>query len=100
MPYSVSSGGANAVQAVSTQSDGKTFQQLREECLRGKKLFEDPDFPACDTSLFYSERVPINFEWKRPGVCIFQNLPGRLDHFKTGSARLMNDQVKTFLSRV
>ncbi|XP_067115997.1 calpain-9 isoform X1 [Osmerus mordax] len=67
MPYSVSSGGANAVQAVSTQSDGKTFQQLRQECLQKKKLFEDPDFPACEASLFYSERVPINFEWKRPG---------------------------------
>lgn len=72
MPYSVSSGGANAVQAVSTQSDGKTFQQLRQECLQKKKLFEDPDFPACDASLFYSERVPINFEWKRPGVCVLK----------------------------
>uniref|UniRef100_A0A8C9VQP1 Calpain 9 n=1 Tax=Scleropages formosus TaxID=113540 RepID=A0A8C9VQP1_SCLFO len=51
---------------VSSQSDGKTFEQLRQECLQKKKLFEDPDFPACDSSLFYSESVPINFEWKRP----------------------------------
>uniref|UniRef100_A0A8C9R2W9 Calpain 9 n=1 Tax=Scleropages formosus TaxID=113540 RepID=A0A8C9R2W9_SCLFO len=49
-----------------SQSDGKTFEQLRQECLQKKKLFEDPDFPACDSSLFYSESVPINFEWKRP----------------------------------
>uniref|UniRef100_A0A8C8MK52 Calpain 9 n=1 Tax=Oncorhynchus tshawytscha TaxID=74940 RepID=A0A8C8MK52_ONCTS len=47
--------------------DGKTFEQLRQECLQKKKLFEDPDFPACDSSLYYSQSVPINFEWKRPG---------------------------------
>lgn len=69
MPYNLpqSNGGANSVQAIPTQSDGKTFEQLRQECLQKKKLFEDPDFPACDSSLFFSERVPINFEWKRPG---------------------------------
>ncbi|NP_001117960.1 gill-specific calpain [Oncorhynchus mykiss] len=53
--------------SISTQADGKTFEQLRQECLQKKKLFEDPDFPACDSSLYYSQSVPINFEWKRPG---------------------------------
>uniref|UniRef100_A0A673GF00 Calpain-9-like n=1 Tax=Sinocyclocheilus rhinocerous TaxID=307959 RepID=A0A673GF00_9TELE len=54
----------------STQADGKTFEQLRLECLQKGKLFEDPDFPAVDDSLFFSQRVPVNFEWKRPGeVC-------------------------------
>uniref|UniRef100_A0A8C8JYF5 Calpain 9 n=1 Tax=Oncorhynchus tshawytscha TaxID=74940 RepID=A0A8C8JYF5_ONCTS len=53
--------------SISTQGDGKTFEQLRQECLQKKKLFEDPDFPACDSSLYYSQSVPINFEWKRPG---------------------------------
>uniref|UniRef100_A0A671QB64 TAF5-like RNA polymerase II p300/CBP-associated factor-associated factor 65 kDa subunit 5L n=1 Tax=Sinocyclocheilus anshuiensis TaxID=1608454 RepID=A0A671QB64_9TELE len=53
-----------------TQADGKTFEQLRQECLQRGKLFEDPDFPAVDDSLFYSQRVPVNFEWKRPGeIC-------------------------------
>uniref|UniRef100_A0A8C7C9D5 Calpain 9 n=1 Tax=Oncorhynchus kisutch TaxID=8019 RepID=A0A8C7C9D5_ONCKI len=55
------------VSSISTQGDGKTFEQLRQECLQKKKLFEDPDFPACDSSLYYSQSVPINFEWKRPG---------------------------------
>ncbi|XP_014031321.2 calpain-9 [Salmo salar] len=53
--------------SIGTQADGKTFEQLRQECLQKKKLFEDPDFPACDSSLYYSQSVPINFEWKRPG---------------------------------
>ncbi|KAG7493011.1 hypothetical protein MATL_G00020760 [Megalops atlanticus] len=68
MPYSstVSSRGLQPTKVVSTQSDGKTFEQLRQECLQRKVLFEDPDFPACDSSLFYSQSVPINFQWKRP----------------------------------
>nr|XP_023680698.1 calpain-9 [Paramormyrops kingsleyae] len=69
MPYQPT-GGPKPTAAISSQSDGKTFEQLRQECLQKKKLFEDPDFPACDSSLFYSEQVPINFEWKRPGeIC-------------------------------
>ncbi|XP_035770384.1 calpain-9 [Neolamprologus brichardi] len=53
-------------QAESTQSDGKSFEQLRHECLMKGVLFEDPDFPAKDSSLFFSEKVPVNIEWKRP----------------------------------
>uniref|UniRef100_A0A671L0D3 Calpain-9-like n=1 Tax=Sinocyclocheilus anshuiensis TaxID=1608454 RepID=A0A671L0D3_9TELE len=72
MPYSVTlpSGSGQATLVNSTQGDGKTFEQLRLECLQKGKLFEDPDFPAVDDSLFFSQRVPVNFEWKRPGeVC-------------------------------
>uniref|UniRef100_A0A8C1NJH9 Calpain 9 n=1 Tax=Cyprinus carpio TaxID=7962 RepID=A0A8C1NJH9_CYPCA len=72
MPYSVTlpSGSKKAALVESTQADGKTFEQLRQECLQKGKLFEDPDFPAVDDSLFYSQRVPVNFEWKRPGeIC-------------------------------
>uniref|UniRef100_A0A8C2IUV0 Calpain 9 n=1 Tax=Cyprinus carpio TaxID=7962 RepID=A0A8C2IUV0_CYPCA len=72
MPYSVTlpSGSKQAALVESTQADGKTSEQLRQECLQKGKLFEDPDFPAVDDSLFYSQRVPVNFEWKRPGeIC-------------------------------
>ncbi|XP_055014496.1 calpain-9 [Boleophthalmus pectinirostris] len=54
------------VQALITQSDGKSFEELRSECLQTGALFQDPDFPAEDKSLFFSESVPVNFEWKRP----------------------------------
>lgn len=71
MPYASTLFGAsgNKIQAVDTQADGKTYEQLRQECLQRNKLFEDPDFPAQGSSLFYSQSVPVNFEWKRPGVC-------------------------------
>lgn len=72
MPYSVTLPGGSGQTTVveSTQGDGKTYEQLRRECLQKGKLFEDPDFPAVDGSLFFSQRVPVNFEWKRPGeIC-------------------------------
>ncbi|KAL2086579.1 hypothetical protein ACEWY4_017638 [Coilia grayii] len=60
------SGPVKKPKAVSTQSDGRSFEEIRQDCLRKGILFEDPDFPAKDSSLFYSQSVPINFEWKRP----------------------------------
>uniref|UniRef100_A0A803VJN0 Calpain 9 n=1 Tax=Ficedula albicollis TaxID=59894 RepID=A0A803VJN0_FICAL len=50
-----------------TQSSGKGYEQLKRECLQRGVLFEDPDFPACNSSLFFSENPPIPFVWKRPG---------------------------------
>lgn len=49
-------------------SSGQTFEQLRQGCLQSGTLFEDPDFPATNGSLFYSERPQVPFVWKRPGV--------------------------------
>ncbi|XP_036292238.1 calpain-9 [Pipistrellus kuhlii] len=53
-----------------THSSGQSFEQLRRECLQKGVLFEDPDFPATSASLFYSERPPIPFVWKRPGEIV------------------------------
>ncbi len=36
--------------------------------LQSQQLFEDPEFPADNSSLFYSKRAPFSIEWKRPGV--------------------------------
>ncbi|RXM35491.1 Calpain-9 [Acipenser ruthenus] len=54
--------------ARSTQSDGKTYEELKRECLRKGVLFEDRDFPAADSSLFFSQKPRVPFEWKRPGI--------------------------------
>lgn len=59
--------------ARSTQSDGKTYEELKKECLRKGVLFEDRDFPAADSSLFFSQKPRVPFEWKRPGE--FQKNP-------------------------
>ncbi|XP_016051547.1 PREDICTED: calpain-9 isoform X2 [Miniopterus natalensis] len=56
--------------ARSTHSSGQSFEQLRQECLQKGLLFEDPDFPANSSSLFYSERPQIPFVWKRPGEIV------------------------------
>ncbi|XP_059691836.1 calpain-9 isoform X3 [Gavia stellata] len=52
--------------AHATHSSGKAYEELKQECLRRGVLFEDPDFPACNSSLFFSEKPPIPFIWKRP----------------------------------
>lgn len=52
--------------AKSIHSSGKTYEELRQECLRKGILFEDEDFPANDSSLFYTQKPNIPFVWKRP----------------------------------
>ncbi|KAK0096665.1 hypothetical protein PV326_004775 [Microctonus aethiopoides] len=42
------------------------FNTLRQECLSRGELFEDPEFPAVDSSLFFSKRPDRYIEWKRP----------------------------------
>lgn len=46
----------------------KTYEELHKKCLEKNILYEDPDFPPNESSLFYSQKVPIKFEWKRPRV--------------------------------
>ncbi|XP_042602430.1 calpain-3b isoform X1 [Cyprinus carpio] len=48
----------------------KDFQELRDKYVLKKVLFEDPLFPAQDSSLFFSEKFPLKLEWKRPSdIC-------------------------------
>uniref|UniRef100_A0A8B9CTD6 Calpain 9 n=1 Tax=Anser brachyrhynchus TaxID=132585 RepID=A0A8B9CTD6_9AVES len=54
-------------EARATHSSGKAYKELKQDCLRRGSLFEDPDFPASDASLFFSEKPPVPFLWKRPG---------------------------------
>lgn len=48
------------------------FAAERDRCLREKKLFEDPEFPAADSSIYFSKPPKKHIEWKRPGVCVFK----------------------------
>ncbi|XP_006894660.1 PREDICTED: calpain-9 [Elephantulus edwardii] len=56
--------------ARSIHSSGKSFEQLRQECLSSGVLFEDHDFPASCASLFYSQKPEVPFVWKRPGEIV------------------------------
>lgn len=53
----------------------KTFLELRDKYVKKKVIFEDPLFPANDSSLFYSHKPPMKIEWKRPSVSAPPNPP-------------------------
>ncbi|NWX95829.1 CAN5 protein, partial [Nothoprocta ornata] len=42
------------------------YQELKGQCIEHGRLFEDPEFPASDESLFYTRAPPRKVEWKRP----------------------------------
>ena len=45
---------------------GRSFAEIKAYCLKEGVLYEDPDFPALDSSLFFSKKPPRPFVWKRP----------------------------------
>ncbi|MEQ2252116.1 Calpain-5 [Ilyodon furcidens] len=46
------------------------YADLKKLCIQTKTLFEDPEFPADNSSLFYSKPPPGAVHWKRPGeIC-------------------------------
>nr|XP_022333328.1 calpain-B-like isoform X22 [Crassostrea virginica] len=44
----------------------QNYEEIKEQLLNEEALFEDPEFPAEDSSIFYSREPPRAFEWKRP----------------------------------
>ena len=46
----------------------KTFLELRDKYVKKSVVFEDPLFPANNSSLFYSRTPSMKIEWKRPSV--------------------------------
>uniref|UniRef100_A0A671YNS3 Calpain 6 n=1 Tax=Sparus aurata TaxID=8175 RepID=A0A671YNS3_SPAAU len=43
------------------------YSELKSDCIKDKKLFEDPEFPATSASLYFRKPPPGFVEWKRPG---------------------------------
>ncbi|CAG9855571.1 unnamed protein product [Phyllotreta striolata] len=50
----------------SSTGEVQDFYKLRDDHLANNSLFEDPEFPAEDTSLFTTQRPDRYYEWKRP----------------------------------
>jgi len=48
----------------------QNFEDLRNQCLKKKILFRDPEFDAIDSSLYYSRGKKKQYEWRRPNVSI------------------------------
>ncbi|PAA62468.1 hypothetical protein BOX15_Mlig002403g1, partial [Macrostomum lignano] len=42
------------------------YRSIVESCLRQRILYEDPEFPATNASLFFSQRPPYPISWMRP----------------------------------
>lgn len=61
----------------------KTFLELRDKYVKKKVVFEDPLFPANDSSLFYSHKPMMKIEWKRPSVSA-----GLMSSYSLGQATL------------
>lgn len=43
-----------------------SYERIKADCKRKNVLWEDPDFPAIQTSVFYHQTPPFTFQWKRP----------------------------------
>uniref|UniRef100_A0A0B7AEW7 Calpain-3 n=1 Tax=Arion vulgaris TaxID=1028688 RepID=A0A0B7AEW7_9EUPU len=46
------------------------YDDIKAQCKQQGILFEDPEFPCVDSSIFFSRSPPRPFEWKRPSeIC-------------------------------
>ncbi|KAM9331592.1 calpain-5-like isoform 1-T2 [Pholidichthys leucotaenia] len=43
------------------------YAEIKKNCITDKTLFEDPEFPATNSSLYFRKPPPGRVEWKRPG---------------------------------
>ncbi len=67
------SGSTNPREAVPYKN--QVYTDIKNQCLRDGTLFEDPEFPAVESSLFFSgKKPPRPFVWKRPKVNKFSFL--------------------------
>uniref|UniRef100_A0A182FBL2 Calpain catalytic domain-containing protein n=1 Tax=Anopheles albimanus TaxID=7167 RepID=A0A182FBL2_ANOAL len=43
-----------------------SYERIKSECKQKGVLWEDEDFPATQSSVFYHQTPPFTFQWKRP----------------------------------
>lgn len=60
--------GAAAKPSDAVPHNGVSCADIKKHCAKQGVLFEDPDFPAVDESMFFSKKPPRPFVWKRPKV--------------------------------
>lgn len=46
------------------------YEKIKSLCLKRGDLWEDPEFSAVQSSVFYHQTPPFQFVWKRPKVKI------------------------------
>lgn len=50
--------------------NNQSYDEIKKQCLEQGILFEDPEFPAENETIFFSRSPPRPFEWKRPGELV------------------------------
>jgi len=59
-----------------TSYKGQKYAELKKDAIASGRPFEDPEFPAADSSLVYTKGKAKNVEWKRPKVWYMGSLDG------------------------
>lgn len=62
----------------------QVYEQLRQQ-YTAQNLFNDPEFPPSDRSLYYTQRPPRGITWRRPHVIKKnnnKNVPSKIPSFK------------------
>ncbi|XP_064621710.1 calpain-9-like isoform X2 [Lineus longissimus] len=73
---------------------GNDFEGVRLDCLRRRMLYEDPEFPAADKSIYFSRHPPNRFEWLRPGEILRHYRGLKPELFVGGASRFDLKQGK------
>ncbi|GLH12037.1 calpain-C-like, partial [Gryllus bimaculatus] len=47
------------------------YELIKRSCLKRGELWEDPEFPATQASVFYHQTPPFQFVWKRPKLRLY-----------------------------
>lgn len=68
---------------------GQVYEDLKRQSQEAGRPFEDPEFAAADSSLFYSGagQLPGQVEWKRPKVKSFVFII----HFSSNTTFIINN---------
>jgi len=64
------------------------YEKIRSKCLENGELFEDPEFPAEDPSVFFSRSERRSFQWLRPHVSIIANISPMLKSLQDQSFKI------------
>ena len=59
---------AKMIRGQPLKTPGVDYETLKADCLRTGRLYEDPDFPAVNKSIFFSKPLRERVYWKRPLV--------------------------------
>ena len=67
--------------ATGNNTSSSDYDNIVRHCLKNGTLWEDPEFPAVQSSVFYHQTPPFAFQWKRPHVRISKNISTVLTYF-------------------